>query len=105
MEDLRPDQPSWMGKIQDWLNFEEWLHTRRVWYGHATSAAGGGRESLRSQWFDLACCKCSWKGRGVSAEVSAVWFGLLRVQLHCNENPIYVFLFGELRGLSPIMCL
>jgi hypothetical protein len=22
-------------------------------------------------------------------------------QLHCNENPIYVFLFWELRGLSP----
>ncbi len=21
--------------------------------------------------------------------------------LHCNENPIYVFLFWELRGLSP----
>jgi hypothetical protein len=21
--------------------------------------------------------------------------------LHCNEYPIYVFLFGELRGLSP----
>jgi hypothetical protein len=22
-------------------------------------------------------------------------------QLHCNENPIYVFLFWELHGLSP----
>jgi hypothetical protein len=22
-------------------------------------------------------------------------------QLHCNENPIYLFLFWELRGLSP----
>ncbi len=22
-------------------------------------------------------------------------------QVHCNENPIYVFLFWELRGLSP----
>jgi hypothetical protein len=21
--------------------------------------------------------------------------------MHCNENPIYVFLFWELRGLSP----
>jgi hypothetical protein len=21
--------------------------------------------------------------------------------IHCNENPIYVFLFWELRGLSP----
>jgi hypothetical protein len=21
--------------------------------------------------------------------------------VHCNENPIYVLLFGELRGLSP----
>jgi hypothetical protein len=21
--------------------------------------------------------------------------------LHCNENPIYIFLFWELRGLSP----
>jgi hypothetical protein len=32
MEDLRPDQPSGMSKIQDWLNFEECLHRRRVWY-------------------------------------------------------------------------
>jgi hypothetical protein len=23
------------------------------------------------------------------------------VPVHCNENPIYVFLFWELRGLSP----
>ena len=22
-------------------------------------------------------------------------------KMHCNENPIYVFLFWELRGLSP----
>jgi hypothetical protein len=21
--------------------------------------------------------------------------------VHCNENPIYIFLFGELRGLGP----
>jgi hypothetical protein len=26
---------------------------------------------------------------------------LFRLLLHCNENPIYVFLFWELRGLSP----
>jgi hypothetical protein len=26
--------------------------------------------------------------------------------IHCNENPIYVFLFWELYGLSPnLMCL
>jgi hypothetical protein len=24
-----------------------------------------------------------------------------RSYLHCNENPIYLFLFWELRGLSP----
>ncbi len=24
-----------------------------------------------------------------------------QVRAHCNENPIYVFLFGELRGLRP----
>jgi hypothetical protein len=26
---------------------------------------------------------------------------LIRGCMHCNENPIYVFLFWELRGLSP----
>jgi hypothetical protein len=26
---------------------------------------------------------------------------LIRGCIHCNENPIYVFLFWELRGLSP----
>jgi hypothetical protein len=26
---------------------------------------------------------------------------LLRLSLHCNENAIYIFLFWELRGLSP----
>jgi hypothetical protein len=25
----------------------------------------------------------------------------VKLTLHCNENPIYVFLFLELRGLSP----
>jgi hypothetical protein len=25
----------------------------------------------------------------------------LAIELHCKENPIYVFLFWELRGLSP----
>jgi hypothetical protein len=25
----------------------------------------------------------------------------LKVFTHCNENPIYVFLFWEVRGLSP----
>jgi hypothetical protein len=26
---------------------------------------------------------------------------ILKIYLDCNENPIYIFLFWELRGLSP----
>jgi hypothetical protein len=29
------------------------------------------------------------------------WSGMKSASLHCNENPIYVFLFWELVGLSP----
>ncbi len=34
LEDLRPDQRlgGW-ARFKDRLNFEEWLHSKRVWYG------------------------------------------------------------------------
>ncbi len=35
------------------------------------------------------------------ASLSATAVPHLPIPLHCNENPIYVFLFWELRGLSP----
>ncbi len=40
----------------------------------------------------------SWDGGGGGGEgrVPCPWH-----PLHCNENPIYIFLFWELRGLSP----
>jgi hypothetical protein len=39
--------------------------------------------------------KCSHKWEIV------MWYTFTPPQLHCNENPVYVFLFWKLRGLSP----
>jgi hypothetical protein len=35
---------------------------------------------LKSQWFGLALCDCSMWWKGVSAEISVVWFRPLRLQ-------------------------
>jgi hypothetical protein len=41
-------------------------------------------------------------GRGERRVVQPLWLAVLADgDLHCNENPIYTFLFWELRGLSP----
>jgi len=42
--------------------------------------------------------------RGVGVVCGLVWIGQVRErgkQLHCKENPIYVFLFWKLHRLSP----
>ncbi len=45
-----------MGEGKDWLNFEEWLESSRVWYGsQQMQQEGGERErvaEIKQVWFD-----------------------------------------------------
>jgi hypothetical protein len=64
--------------------------------GSSVLEAIGGTPRLLKVW-----------GPSVEAGAPGVLGVFNTLQLHCNENPIYAFLFWELRGLSPnfhIMC-
>ncbi len=74
--------------------------------GFPIGCGGGGEGGFwgTGDWWDR-------RGGGGGEEVSFThYFPDFKSmpKVHCNENSIYVFLFWELRGLSPnfhIMCL
>jgi hypothetical protein len=58
---------------------------------------GEGFVDMRKDLFTF----CFPSQHGKNGFLLTIMFFLSSNSIHCNENPIYVFLFWELRGFSP----
>jgi hypothetical protein len=56
---------------------------------------------IRIEWNTMYKCSWDFMFNTIEWQASVVEVPLVESRLHCNGNSIYVFLFWELRGLSP----